>query len=551
MASSLFAMILPEKIDNRTASYLAVTLVCLLVPLDLVQLTFAALGALTYVVVQCYFPFTAPRRPRKADGKPRPPSPPMKATQRERPSTSMMAATIPAATDKDFSGAGNWRAPVRTTVEDNSCPHVAERDPCCAATLIAPTSASMPPSVATVATSPSVRPVATLTFDASDFDAQVDELIAQIVPTAEDDRIARDLARLAQDKLRKMLPGVQVTGTACGALGSGTAFGVAVPEVDIVISASPSALLARLPIGREEHSSSAQADVRKLQKSAIRACTDCLVASGTFKFRRSAFRSLEPKVTLLAPSKVGICDQAVPVDVSVNCATPLLNAALMTECGQIDSRAKALILLVRRWAKDRGICHAAKGHLPPYAWTLLVIYYLQVGVGEEGPILPPLESFTLSSGLMGMSGGLPTVALRGAPPKTDTTANAFRASRATIPTSRSTVGKLFTGLLNFYRHEVNWRQEAAAVHLGRRAPLGPGADICILEHADGRTEVAPTIQDPFAPSRNVAACATAPAMDRLRAELDRSHQLVSRGAPLSDLLELWRPEDASSAPMPE
>ena len=37
-----------------------------------------------------------------------------------------------------------------------------------------------------------------------------------------------------------------------------------------------------------------------------------------------------------------------------------------------------LVLLVKRWAKHRGICHAAKGHLPPYAWSILCLHFLQV-----------------------------------------------------------------------------------------------------------------------------------------------------------------------------
>merc|ERR1719191_624710 len=141
-------------------------------------------------------------------------------------------------------------------------------------------------------------------------------------------------------------------------------------------------------------------DTRKLQKSAIRVCTSLLVSVG-FKFRRSSFRSEEPKVTLLAPPSLRVSDVAIPVDFSVNNTTPLYNMALLTECGQMDPRAKLLILVVRRWAKDRGICHASKGHLPPYAWSLLVIYFLQVGNRDEGPLLPPLEEFALSSGLMG------------------------------------------------------------------------------------------------------------------------------------------------------
>merc|ERR1719310_418023 len=90
-------------------------------------------------------------------------------------------------------------------------------------------------------------------------------------------------------------------------------------------------------------------------------CTDRLVASAGLKFRRSAFRGEEPRVTLLVPSALGFFKEAIPVDFSINSVTPFYTAALLTECGQIDVRAKALILFVKRWAKDRGICHAAKG----------------------------------------------------------------------------------------------------------------------------------------------------------------------------------------------
>merc|ERR1711953_1274768 len=99
----------------------------------------------------------------------------------------------------------------------------------------------------------------------------------------------------------------------------------------------------------------------------LRACTDELTANPGFKFRRSAFKGQEPKVTLMAE----INGRTIPIDFSVNTTTPLYNAALLTECGQIEPRAKELILLVRRWAKDRGVSHAAKGHLSPYAWSHL------------------------------------------------------------------------------------------------------------------------------------------------------------------------------------
>merc|ERR1719213_433135 len=202
--------------------------------------------------------------------------------------------------------------------------------------------------------------------------------------------------------IRKIIPEIEVTGFASGNLTSGKAFGVAVPEVDIIASASPHILFERLH-GHSTKGNASQLDAKKLQKCAIRACTDRLVSAGGFKFRRSAFRGAEPKVTLLAPASFGICEYSIPLDFSVNAVSPLHNAALLTECGQMDTRARELILLVKRWAKDRGICHAAKGHLSPYAWSLLCIFFLQAGMKDDESILPSLASFKKASKLARLS----------------------------------------------------------------------------------------------------------------------------------------------------
>merc|ERR1719473_328177 len=201
--------------------------------------------------------------------------------------------------------------------------------------------------------------------------------------------------------IKPMIPEVEVVGFASGDLTRKKAFGVAVPDVDVVANVDPRVLAERL--GGRIGSFNDKFDPKKLQKSAIRACTDRLVSEGGFKFRRSAFRGEEPKVTLLAPASFGICNDAIPIDFSVNAVSPLHNAALLTECGQMDTRARELILLVKRWAKDRGICHAAKGHLSPYAWSLLCFFFLQAGMKDDESILPSLASFKKASKLARLS----------------------------------------------------------------------------------------------------------------------------------------------------
>ena len=70
---------------------------------------------------------------------------------------------------------------------------------------------------------------------------------------------------------------------------------------------------------------------------------------------------------------MGIHSDGSHLDFSVNTEFPFYNAAILRD-GHSDARAKELILLVRRWAKDRGTSHAAEGHLCPYAWTVLAIH---------------------------------------------------------------------------------------------------------------------------------------------------------------------------------
>jgi len=366
---------------------------------------------------------------------------------------------------------------------------------------------------------PSSMPIVAPIFQSCEWDAQVNELLGQIAPSANDDRIVGRLAHRVEDALKAILPEVEVVGFASGSIGRNKAFGVAVPEVDIVANVNPVALMRRLG-GKGGHHAAGN-DAHKLRKMAIRACTDRLVAVGGFKFRRSAFRGEEPKVTLLAPASFGLSSDAIPIDFSVNAAIPLYNAALLTECGHLDGRARALILIVKRWAKDRGVCHAAKGHLSPYTWGLLSIFFLQV-VDNEAPFLPKLSSFKMASGLMKN-------------PATDE-------EKSWAPsTSDISVSELFKQFMNFYTGQFDWQTEAVSVRLGKREKPGLNLPLHVVLHENDRTtEVGPSIEDPFNDARNLGSVMTAASLLRLREELARAADLCSNGS-LTELLEPWAP----------
>lgn len=368
---------------------------------------------------------------------------------------------------------------------------------------------------------PSALPVVAPTFKSLDWEAQVRELLEQITPTDEADTAVARIANTVKRAISQILPEADVTGFATSSLAGRQAFGVAVPEADIVISISPAVLSSRLQGRWAPGRNGGPPDLHKLHKSAVRACTDRLVTLSVLKFRRSAFRESEPKVTMMAPPGPGTGGQGVPVSISVNSLKPFHNAALLTECGQIQPCAKELILLVRRWAKDRGLCHAAKGHLPPYVWTLLTVFYLQAGKENGQSLLPPLDQFRSCSSLLKNK-------VR-APP------GLARQRCEAIAQSSEQAGALFKDFVFFYNERFQWTGELASVRLGCRSAI------------TGRSfsqEPGPNIEDPFDEGCNLAEGMTAASLARLHEELSRAQKLCSDpDASLSELLEPWAPPE--------
>lgn len=485
MASDLVSGV---KLVRRPKDMTGVTLLiaavaCVIVPLDISQLVFAIAGALGFSAIQM-----------------------LQAKGRSAPNASDKKIGLLKPKVADLPAVPHMKT--RELSQDNKLKQVARR------ALPQSCSISQPE-----VRKPSSMPILAPTFQSNEWTEQVTELLSQIAPTVDDEKIVGRLARRVEDALKAILPEVEVVGFASGSLARNKAFGVAVPEVDIVANVNPVVLMRRLS-GKSGNQAIAN-DPHKLRKMAIRACTDRLVAVGGFKFRRSAFRGDEPKVTLLAPASLGLTTDAIPIDFSVNAAVPLYNAALLTECGQLDPRAKALILLVKRWAKDRGVCHAAKGHLAPYTWGLLSIFFLQV-INQDRPILPKLSNFKMASGLMKQQ---------------------LANDEGTWSPSNSTVsvGELFKAFMKFYNTQFDWRAEAVSVRTGRREKPGLSLPLHVVLHEnDKTTEMGPSIEDPFNEAKNLGDVMNAGSLSRLREELQRAENLCTAGC-LAELLEPWAP----------
>jgi len=482
--------------DKRTLMVSVLALVCVVAPFDISQLLLVLVGIGAAALLQPMA--VAAPRPRKCP-------PTAQAGSRKYTPPAMRAGGAPAATGRRLTAS-----------------------PVDAAAPAMPKPASRPiarlPTQPLVA-QPSAVPIAEATFQATGFDAQADELVKSLLPTASSEEAVNRLVMRIRRSVQSIVPEADVRGFASGSALRGRAFGVAVPDVDVVVNCSLSVLSSRLHPGRSIRQQLEKADRRQLHKASLRWFTDRLVASGHFKFRRSAFSADEPKVTLLAGESASTAD-AVPLDFFVNAALPRQNAMLLEESARFDARARALILLVRRWARDRGICHASKGHLSPYCWTLLAIYFLQVGIEDGEQVLPAMGH--LQPG-----------------------AAAIAPARRAGSTTQKSVGSLFRDFFAFFDSRFDARSEAICVRLGRRAAPNARLPLHVVT-ADGveGSEVALCIEDPFDESRNLAAGMNSMGLARMREEIARAASLLSGKsddeASMSELLKLWVPEDAAA-----
>jgi DNA polymerase sigma len=219
-------------------------------------------------------------------------------------------------------------------------------------------------------------------------------------------------------------------------------------------------------------------------------------------------------------------------DLSVSSPVPPFVKVLVDACAKMDSRALDLIYLVRRWAKIRGLCFAPRGYLPPYLWTIMTIFFLQVRQRGEGAVLPPLK---IAKGSWGFSvtSRLP----RWKEP------DAEKASHTAHSTS---TGELLKEFFNFYAKEFDGTAEVISMTAGKRdasATARMRLPAQVIYHEDGvQQTVALTIEDPLNNQRALRTPVTWTSLARITEELSRAATLSEREQDCSafvDLLQLW------------
>lgn len=188
------------------------------------------------------------------------------------------------------------------------------------------------------------------------------------------------------------------------------------------------------------------------------------------------------------------------VDVCVNNMLAVRNTELLKAYVNLDERFRYLCMLVKLWAKRRDLNDAYNGTLSSYAYTLLVIHYLQT---LEAPILPCLQR---------MVNGKPVVADSEIPNETTENGdfklcNTYFDRSVTQSTYSTTntdpIHELLVNFFYYYAYTFQYDTDLVSIRLGKRVPRSErGWDTDVL--FEGRDNISEQLPCSPAKAKNAA-----------------------------------------------
>lgn len=147
---------------------------------------------------------------------------------------------------------------------------------------------------------------------------------------------------------------------------SANGFGDASSDVDVVLAATRANLVRCLELGPNGLIDLEPRVLRKLERR---------LQNEGFKILQ---RILHARIPILKMSMVLPSGKALECDLSVNNLLPVFNTKLLKTYAEINPHVVDLVQTCKEWAKEHGIHGAARGHLSSYAFTLMVIFFLQI-----------------------------------------------------------------------------------------------------------------------------------------------------------------------------
>eukprot|EP00928_Gymnodinium_smaydae_P030051 TRINITY_DN22452_c0_g2_i1.p1 TRINITY_DN22452_c0_g2~~TRINITY_DN22452_c0_g2_i1.p1 ORF type:complete len:510 (+),score=127.20 TRINITY_DN22452_c0_g2_i1:98-1627(+) len=333
------------------------------------------------------------------------------------------------------------------------------------------------PATAKAATTASSAERRELRLVGGSLEAETEELLRNILPTPASDAIVDGLLRSARAAIATVCPEARLYGSACVNLVGNS--DVSSAEIDVNIDVQMDVLVRRLEQNSPERRNMAPMTDGQLKRSAMRLFSKKMAQSGSFVFHRCNYNGDDPTVCMRVLAGSLNCDRDVYIVFGINGRDPKQLAALAAASDNLTPRGAALGVLLRRWARDRGISYAAKGHLGPFAWAVLALYYLQNAAEHED--LP-----------------------------------------------KKSAAQLFSDCIRFYA-AFDWcTADSISIH----------ASTPEMRRIEGRP--LPVIEDPFNVKEDLAACVQDEGAARLDEELQRAKRILeAEDARLVTVLERW------------
>jgi len=186
-----------------------------------------------------------------------------------------------------------------------------------------------------------------------------------------------------------------------------------------------------------------------LPKTETRTAAELVETLGEF------LKPLFPTIKILTRTRIPIVKfshKDYKIDLGINNMLALYNSKLIKTYIDIDPRARQLAIIIKYWTKRRGIADTYSGTLSSYAYTLMVIHYLQI---IPNPILPNLQGLA-----------------RGPPVECEGWDVSF-CSGAEVDrywtdrqVNRKSVGDLLIGFFEYWGSHFDWRSSVVSVRLG-------------------------------------------------------------------------------------
>ena len=217
------------------------------------------------------------------------------------------------------------------------------------------------------------------------------------------------------------------------------------------------------------------------------------------------------------------------VDITAGSCLPVYNSRLLKEYCELDHRLLPLACAIKRFAKVAGVVGAATHNLSSYAWSLMVVFYLQAAnlkcylpSSVRSSNLPSLQSACRSCEvtIQGRKFDVGFKRLTDFPPPDAGRAHGSE-SLSSFPWR-----SLALGFFKFFLEDFDLDKEIISVCCGSRqfvdaSTTGPG----------------PHIRDPFDPGRDLGGVLSAPRREAFREALMVGRRLLEEKVAFAGLLQ--------------